>query len=330
LDELGRLTGGARARPVQRESQIMALMLTVGADIPQISRLTGIPMETVRYHYREHFLKRRMRVQRELIHDKLGLQHIQFIVTADPDLEPLFYNSALLSGVWEEIYVNTVYRIIPEDQFFLDHLVPSSFVPRLRDFYRELEDLGALRVLETYDCTRLTHLRMWVEDYNWEMQGWDFDWSPSSLKPPRNIEDPPASQQVKFDKTDLWILRELHYRYDRKMTEIAAKHSTDHYSASWHFRRHVEARGLLGEYRINWLGTGRETETGSAPKQHQSFVGMNFIAKDLSSAEMMNVRAHLHSIPYLYSEELGDSDYNAETFIPLHSLMEGRLSRISL
>jgi hypothetical protein len=321
-DEFRSLTAGDYARPFARESRILALILKVGADIPEISRQSGIPLETVRYLYREHVVKRRVRVQRELDHEKLGLKHIQFIVTSDPELEPLFYNDALLSGVWEALYVNTVYRIIPENQFFLDHLAPPSMHPKLRDFYRELEGLGAVRVHQVYDCSRMTHPRMWVEDYNWELPGWDFDWSPSSLKPRQNIEDPPTSEPAKFDKTDLLIAQELQVRYDQKVTDVAARNSIDRYSASWHFRKHVEARGLFGEYRINWLGTGRDTKAGHGRQQHQSFAGINFIAKDLSSAEMMNVRAHLHSIPYLYCEEVGDSDYNAETFIPLHSLME--------
>jgi len=320
-DELRSPTAGDYARPIERESQILALILKVGADIPEISRQSGIPLETVRYLYREHILKRRMRVQRELDQDKLGLKHIQFIVTFDPELEPLFYKDALLSGVWEELYANRVYKIIPENLFFLDHLAPPSLHPKLRDFYRELEDLGAVKVHQIYDCTRLTHPRMWVEDYNWELPGWDFDWSPSSLIPRENIENPPTSEPVKFDKTDLLMVKELQYDYDQNVADVAARNSISRSSAFWHFRKHVEARGLFGEYRISWLGAARDVKTGHVP-QRQSFVGINFIAKDLSSAEMMNVRAHLHSIPYLWGEEVGDSDYNAETFIPLRSLMD--------
>jgi len=311
-----------RAGPVERESQILALILKVGVDIPEISRRSGVPAETVRYIYKEHIVKRRMRVQRELDHEKLGLSHIQFILTADPELESVFFNGTLLSGVWEQLYVNLVYRVIPDDLFFLSHLAPPAFHPKLRELYSNLEDLGILKVHETYDCSRLTHPRMWVEDYNWEMPGWDFDWSPTSLKPPQNIEDPPASEPVKFDKTDLLIIQHLQYRYDQRISDIAAKNSIDRSLASWHFRKHVKARDIFGGYRINWLGTGRELRKGMAAQQHQSFVAINFIAKDLSSAEMMNVRAYLHSIPYLYGEKVGASDYDAETFIPSSSLVE--------
>jgi len=239
-DEPKSPNGGGYARPVERETQILALILKFGADIPEISRQSGIPLETVRYLYREHVLKRRMRVQRELDHQKLGLEHIQFIVTSDPELELLFFNNSLQSGVWEAVYVSSAYRIIPENLFFLDHLAPPSLHPRIREFYRELEELGVIKVHSTYDCSRASHPRMWVEEYNWELPGWDFDWSPSSLKPPQNIADPPTSEPVKFDKADLLIVRELMYRYDQKVTQIAARNSLNRYSGSWHYRKHVE------------------------------------------------------------------------------------------
>jgi hypothetical protein len=323
-DELRGLNGGNYARPVARETQILALILKFGADIPEISKQSGIALETVRYLYKEHVLKRRMRVQRELDHQKLGLEHIQFIVTSDPELELLFFNNSLQSGVWEALYVSSAYRIIPENLFFLDHLAPPSLHNRIREFYRELEDLGVIKVHSTYDCARASHPRMWVEDYNWELPGWDFDWSPSSLKPPQHIEDPPKSEPVKFDKTDLLIAKELHYRFDQPVSGIAARNSINRYSGSWHYRKHVKGRGLFGEYRINWLGTARDAKDrrGGVPQQHQSFAGMSFIAKDLSPTEMMNVRAHLHSIPYFYGEKVGASDYYAETFIPLYSLVD--------
>ena len=264
-----------------------------------------------------------MRVQRELDHEKLGLSHIQFFVRADPELEPLFFNRALLSGVWEKVYVNSVYRIIPDDLFYLDHLAPPSLHPKLRDFYRELEALGALKVHQTYECNRLTHSRMWVKDYNWDVPGWDFDWSRSSPVSPHDIEDPPPSSPVKFDKTDLLLVQGFQSNYDHKIAEVADNCSIGRDSAFWHFREHVEARGLFGAYRIDWLGTGRGLAVGSVePQQRQSSAAIAFIARDLSSEEMANARAHLHSIPYLWSELVGASDYKAETLIPLQSLME--------
>jgi hypothetical protein len=300
----------------------LAIILEVGADIPEISRRMGLPLETVRYIYKERIInKRRMTVQRELEHDKLGLKHIQFVVTLDPEIEPLFYRGSLLSGVWEDVYAKTAYRIIPENQFFLDHLAPPALHTRLKDFYANLEDLGVLKINETYDCNRLIHSRMWVEDYNWDLPGWDFDWSPSSLKPPENIEDPPASDPVKFDKLDLLMVKDFEVDSDQTVADLAARNSISRPSAFWHFRKHVEAQGVFGKHRIRWLGTTRDSKTGQI-LQRQSFVGINFIAKELSSAEMMNVRAHLHSIPYLWSEQVGDTDYNAETFIPSLSLME--------
>lgn len=305
--------------PPDRESTILANILKVGLDFPEISRRSGIPVETVRYLYKHRILKSRMYVQRELEHYKLGLSHIQFVVSFDRELEPLFHSDSLLTRIWGEVYANTVYRIVPESQFFLDHLAPPSFHPRLREFYSRLEDIGAVKVHQSYNCSRLIHSRMWVEDYNWDLPGWDFDWA--SLKPPRNIQDPPPGEPVKFDKTDLLMVEQFQIGFGRSVAEVAAKCGLERTAAYWHFRKHVDGRGLFGNYRINWLGTQRDSKTGGASTR-QSFAGIKFIAKDLSLAEMMGVRASLHSIPYLWSEQVGESDIGAETFVPVHSLTE--------
>lgn len=298
----------------------------------EISRRSGIPVETVRYLYKTHILKRRMRVMRELDHQRLGLEHIQFIVTADPDLEPLFYNKALLSGVWEEIYAKTVYRLVPENQFFLDHLAPPALHRKLRDFYRSLEDLGAVKVHETYDASKLVHTRMWVEDYDWDLPGWDFDWSRASLRPTERVASQPASEPARFDSKDLLIIRELQKSYDQRIAQVGANASLTRSSAFWHYREHVEPRRFFSKYYVNWLGTSRAVKSERIPQTRQAYAAINFIAKGLSQPEMMAVRAQLHSIPYLWSEEVGVADFNAETFVWVRDLMEafeffGRLLR---
>ena len=55
--------------------------------------MTRIPRETVRYLYKQHILKKRIRVLREIDHEKLGLSYIQFLVKFSPGVESLF-NSA--------------------------------------------------------------------------------------------------------------------------------------------------------------------------------------------------------------------------------------------
>ncbi len=320
----GGVTAGNHPRPFERESIILALILEVGLNFPAISRRSGIPLETVRYLYREHIRKKRMSVARELDHDKLGLEHVQFIVASESKLGPLFWNRALGTSVWTELYASAVYRTIPDNLYLVDHLAPPRLLSRLRGFYRGLEDVGAVTVDTVYECSRLTHPRMWVEDYDWELPGWRFDWSPSSLKPQESIEGFPRSEPVKFDKTDLNIVHQLQIDYDQKMAAVAAKCAIGRSSASWHFRKHVEALGLFGDYRIGWHGWR------GLPRRAHSYAWMNLIANDLSSQEMTSVRTQLHSIPYLWSEKLGNSDYDAEILIPLQSLTEafGFLSRI--
>jgi len=309
------------SQPFGRENRILALMLEVGTDFAEISRRSGISERVVRYLYREHITRRRIRIQRETHYEKLGLEGIQFMVNLDPEMEPLFYRDALLSNVWVELYTKSIYRIVPDQLFFFNHMAPPAFHQKLWDMYHALEDLGILKVEETYNCSRLKHPRMWVEDFDLNLPGWDFDWS--SLKPPENVDDNPShkSEQVEFDKHDLSLLVGFEYDYAQTVSDVAKRMKLSRAVASWHFRKHVEDRGILATRFINWLGTYMDPKTGMvAPRQ--SYIGITFLAKRLSTSEMMNVRAHLHSIPYLWSEKIGDADYCAETFIPVHSLME--------
>src|ERR1700722_9769243 len=75
---------------MQRELAILEHMQRIGPDISEISNITGIPRETVRYLYKEHMLKKRIRVQREIDRGKLGLSYIQFLVKFPSDVDRLF------------------------------------------------------------------------------------------------------------------------------------------------------------------------------------------------------------------------------------------------
>lgn len=323
-DKKRRLESGEPARAFARESKILSLILKFGLDFEAISRRSGIPVETVRYLYKERILKKRLRVERTVVRERLGLSHIQFIVEPEPRLEPLLYNRKTLSSLWEDVYISSAYRMIPETLFFLDHLAPTDLHSKLTDFYRRLEEMGALKVRGAYRCAHPVHPRMRIEEFDWELPGWDFDWSPATVRPAPVI-DTESYARVRFDRDDLSILKAVQYNYDQPITEIAAKNHLNQNSASWHFRKHVLERGLLGEYRINWLGTARpdrEMNSGVSPQTHQSFAATSFIARDLSPAEMMGVRARIRAIPYLWSERVGEADYYAEALIPLRSIVD--------
>ena len=312
------------ARRMHRELAILQQLQSIGPDINKISSMTRIPRETVRYLYKEHILKKRIRVQREIDHEKLGLSYIQFLVKFSPGVESLFNQpEASFMGLWENIYSSSVYRVIPENYRFIGHLAPPSFHPRLEQFYERLEQIGLCKVIEKYHVDHLVHNPMWVEAFDIERNTWDFDWELKGRRPTAGTGEPPISEPVEIDRTDIEIIKLHGMNPGANMTKLAAKMKMKQPTFAYHWREHLMGRGLFKGWYIRWLGTHRDPKTGQIMRRRSS-AAINVVAKDLSPVEMMNFRAQLHSIPFLWGEQIGTNvgEVNAETLVPGNELVD--------
>ena len=313
---------GAAGR-MQRELVILDYMQRIGPDVTEISNLTGIPRETVRYLYKEHILKRRIRVQREIDRGKLGLSYIQFLVKFPREVDRLFDPPrGPFAGLWENIYSSSIYRVIPDNYRFIGHLAPPSLHPQLEEFYEKLERIGLCRVIERYHADQLVHTPMWIEKYDIERTAWDFDWEVTGRKRPA-IEVEAPSEPVELDRTDLEIIKLQQMDPQASMASLAAKMKMPPETLAYHMREHVTARGLYKGWYLRWLGTHLDPKTGLILRRHSS-AAINVVARDLSPVEMLDFRAQLHSIPFLWGEQIGTNvgDVNAETLVPGNELVD--------
>jgi hypothetical protein len=312
------------ARRAQRELVILEHMQRIGPDVTQISKMTGIPRETVRYLYKEHILKKRIRVQREIDHEKLGLSYIEFLVKFPSEVDRLFDpRQGPFAGLWENIYSSSIYRIIPDNYRFIGHLAPPSLHPRLEQFYEKLEKIGLCRVIERYHADHLVHAPMWVEKYDIERNAWDFDWEVRGKKRPPIAVESPVSEPVELDRTDLEIVSLQQMDPQASMSSLAAKMKMKQPTFAYHWREHITGRGFYKGWYVRWLGTHLDPKTGLILRRHSS-AAINVLARDLSPVEMMNFRAQLHSIPFLWGEQIGThvGEVNAETLVPGNELVD--------
>ena len=316
--------GAGAARRGQRELAILKLVQKIGPDINEISNITGIPRETARYLYKRHILKKRIRVLREIDYDKLGLSCIQFLVKFPAEADNLFDSATgSFTGLWENIYASFVYRIIPENYRFIGHLAPPSLHPRLEQFYERLEQIGLCRVIETYHADRLIHNPMWLEQYDIERNAWDFDWELKGRRAANIAEDPPVSEPVELDRTDIEIITTQALDPDANMSALAARMKMKQPTFAYHWREHLVGRGIVKGWNIRWLGTDRDPKTGQILRRHSS-AAISVVARGLSPVEMMNFRAQLHSIPFLWGEKVGagSGEVVAETLVPGNQLVD--------
>jgi hypothetical protein len=322
-EEIPSAKNSGNARRWQRELAILEHMQRIGPDVTQISDTTGIPMETVRYLYKEHILKRRIRVQREIDRGKLGLSYIEFLVKFPRDVDRLFDpQRGPFAGLWENIYSSSIYRVIPDNHRFIGHLAPPSLHPRLEQFYERLEQIGLCTVIEKYHADQLVHAPMWLEKYDIERNAWDFDWEVTGKKRPPIAVEPP-SEPVELDRTDLEIIKLQQTDPLASMSSLAAKMKMKKETFAYHMREHVTGRGLYKGWYLRWLGTHIDPKTGQILRRHSS-AAINVVARDLTAAEMMNFRVQLHSLPFLWGEQIGTNvgDINAEMLVPGSALVD--------
>ena len=311
-------------RRMKRELAILEHIQSMGPDIEGISGMTGIPRETVRYLYKEHILKKRIRVQRELDHEKLGLSYIQFLVKFPPSVDSLFNSmEGSFMGLWENIYSSSVYRVMPENYRFIGHLAPPSLHSRLEQFYERLEQIGLCSVIEKYHVDHLVRNPMRIDDYDIERGTWDFDWELKGRRLPAGTAETSISEPVEVDRSDLEIIKLTGLNPGANISQLAAKMKMKRPTFAYHWREHIMGRGLFKGWYIRWLGTDRDPKTGK-PLRRRSSAPINVVAKGLSPVEMMDFRAQLHSIPFLWDEQVGakTGEVNAETLVPGNELVD--------
>ena len=94
-------------------------------------------------------------------------------------------------------------------------------------------------------------------------------------------------------------------------------------NTQYHYWKHVVGRGLIRNYRVNWLGTryDYDLETGTR-RMHRQLL-LNLLATGLTESEKLEARAGLNQFPSLWAEAVGDGFYYAEIAFPNEASAEG-------
>ena len=163
---------------------------------------------------------------------------------------------------------------------------------------------------------------MRAEFFDFDHGVWDFDWKNLAVKHDEKDEITPQGK-ASFDRLDLEILKHLQLDANTTLTTIAAKAGTSMKNAQYHYWKHVVERGLIRNYRVNWLGTRYDygLEKAMHRKHHQLL--LNLLATQLTERERMEIRAGLNQFPCLWAEAVGEGFYYAEVAFPGEAAAEG-------
>jgi len=321
-------------------------------NVALISRLTGVPVETVRYKIGRQLTSLGFRYHAEPNYGKLGLS----LRWARLSFEPGFSESAslLLDKLNESAYLVYYARVIPSGSYVCLFAMPPALAPAYRSLLDYVVGLGVLRKYEMEEVAFSQHYSFNPKYFNFQTAKWEVDWKEVELEsPPSEIR--PPSPPVSVDKYDLLLVKELQINSLRHDIDIAKKLGVAPPSLGYHLREHVEGAGLIDRYIVRWMedvtktlahtvlltrvvvrGLGR----AQIKRAHEAFGRVPFtwsvyIMKDGTYASTMCVPVEeaVTTFDYLRRELAGFSDrieleyikpHDAQLFTIPYNMYEGR------
>ena len=283
----------------------------------EIARRLSVSESSVsRYYHR--LLRGRIRFKPNVNRWALGLRRVVVRITFFPEFESS--GKDICVGLAQLAYLDYFGRLMPENEWKLHFQVPFQHQGKLWEFLTKLEELQVLKVKDVYQTDVRVGAPFRHEYFDTQEMKFKFDWS--SIKESSFVPDPSElyEQKVPFDETDLRIV-EAAQSETLKITEIARQTGLGKWTTYWHWRKHI-ARRIIKNWYVDWLGTWILDQTDMRAMSRREFTVIDLFAKSLSSGEVKTLRQKLNSIPYLWSEMIGESDIVEELFIPNESLAD--------
>ena len=125
----------------------------------------------------------------------------------------------------------------------------------------------------------------------------------------------------KYDRVDLLILKELDIDARRKLVKMAENVKINLNALEFHYREHVQARGLMKGYRLVWQGTHYDLEKERTVSRKDIYIELTLLLKGATQGEVAELMLLLNRTPFLWSEAYGPT-YCAEVFLPNYAYIQ--------
>jgi hypothetical protein len=296
-------------------SRLIEAINRVGIEnISLLSRMTGMPTETIRYTMKKRFPKIGLNVRTPLNHSALGLERYFVSMQLTGGAEQS--ESTILRGLSSTAFLTYWCKAAVERRHLAFFAVPVSLVDEFLEFLNGLAREGVI-----VDCTseRLEwsrHLELKSRYYNFATGEWSIDWNKVKRSgeippaPPAN-EEPSASPEI--DATDTLIIKELQLNSWRNIAEIARKLRLNERTIRWHYRKHV-ADIAYSAY-VNWIPVN--------PKEFSKAAGLIHEFNGVSKETLAKLRLVFNNFPFSWFEGgRRDGYYQVHSALPAAHFME--------
>lgn len=283
-------------------------------NISLLSRMTGMPIETIRYTMKKRFPKMGLRVETPPNHSALGLE--RYFVTLRLSGSAAKSEATILKALASDAFLTYRWEAPIERRILAFFSVPVSLVDEFRGF---LDTLVGEDTLVDYTCERLEwsrHPELKSKYYDFGTGEWSIDWD----KVKRNREAPPAwneyeepSISPEIDSTDMLIIKELELDSWRNIAEIARKLKLNERTVRWHYRKHVA--GAAQSSYVNWIPV--------TPNEYANAIGLAHEFNNVSKESLSKLRLVFNNFPFSWFEAgRKDGYYQVNSALPAEYFMD--------
>jgi len=275
-----------------------------------LSRVTGIPTETVRYKIDHQLVRTGVRVHVSVDYHKLAMLRTWGTFEFEED------NQIISKGVLETLakigYLTYYGPVLPHQMFVVVHSIPTKFYEQYWKLLEGLVDVGILNSFEMSSLDVVRHMSMKPEFYDFKRKRWKIPWDELD---PRDVTVPHVSSEPRTeplaDKVDLFILKELQLDCTRSLAAIARKLGINYKTLRYHYLEHVAQRNLIDKYLVRWQGTVTKDV------RNQLMV-LALTIRGLGQVERNEVERVFHSLPFTLLDAFSSEDnlYMAQVIMP--------------
>lgn len=223
-----------------------------------ISRMTGIPIETVRYKIKKQLLRKGIAFHAVVDCELLGLQ--RYWITMD-FAEKFRESAPQILDALSKFGLTFYIRVLPHSSYEAMLAIPPNGLGRYKEILNHMVSTGVLNLyhVESLDWVHSVSLR--PEYYDFDEGKWKFNWSslvPMTIRPNPLQRVPDGKTEP--DVLDLFILKELQINSLTHLTAIARKLRIGPKTLRYHFVQHVKKNNLLAGYAVRWSGISRMSQ----------------------------------------------------------------------
>jgi len=249
---------GTGPRGDSRIVEIVEAIKSVGPrNCSLISRMTGIPIETVRYKIKKQLLRKGIAFHAVVDYERLGLQ--RHWVTMDFTERFRAVAPQVLDAL-SKFGLTFYIRALPHSSYEAMVATPPNGFSKYKEILDYMASTGILSLYRAEPLDWVHNVSLRPEYYDFDRGRWSFDWSslvPLTIRP--NPLQRASDSRTRVDMLDLFILKELQVSSLTHLTTIARKLGVGPKTLRYHFVRHVKKYNLLAGYAVRWSGISRNS-----------------------------------------------------------------------